>query len=89
MTQTLDIGDDSNFVGDDILPLSIQAGTVTVKNLGVGTINYYFNIDDGLANPDGTITVNNSQGFSTPPVWLTASGGAGGVTTIQITGTGY
>jgi hypothetical protein len=79
----LNLGDNSSSC-PQVTSLSVQPGaTVTVTNVTTsnGTVNYFNALD---LPPAGTITAGNSQTF-TSPAWLTSTG----VSSVQITGSGY
>lgn len=82
MATSLDIGDDSNLAGDDLVELAFEMGDQpTVKNNGPATVNYYTANAPDEGSPDGTISSGSSHQFTGPPVYLDAAG----VTNITIT----
>lgn len=83
MTYTGNIGDNSSAC-PAIVSLNVYPGaTITVANLAGPTISYDSNLD---GSPDGTIaSPSGTQTFTSPTHLFPGVG----VSTIQISGTGY
>ena len=88
MASTFNIGDDSNLAGDDLVQLAFEENDQpTVKNNGPNVVNYYVSDAPDENSPDGTIAVNGSHQFLTPPAYL-SSAGATSVTVTSSVGQG-
>lgn len=84
MSRTLDIGTNLETAAPETVCLSIQGGTVTVKNVSGPTLNQHYDLHSTV--PAFTTTAGNSQTHTTSgPVFLKPTGR----TTITLTGAGY